>query len=598
MTMALTCERRNLILFLCRHPAKLISLPINILFMALLSVSRRIISEYDRMRFKKAFTGSNSHKKLKLDIIPEPVFERQSDSSPQSIMLANSEIVLDQEMDWHRSFADIEDIYSLHRFGWLLTALLDHPSIKMAEKAIHWIDDWITCMEERKNHPSWESYSVAERLSNWPFILRMVQSLTPIPESIMASVEKAISDHIDHLISHVEFRGAYTNNHILNNARGLYIGGILLNDLSAVKSARKIFLEWTEKMFSKEGMLKEHSSHYQYLMCQRYEQIFFLAQHIKDYEFCVFLSGWLKKIKEGTAFFDMVNSKGEHCIPLIGDISPDFTPNWLLRHDQGWAKFKKCFGWQSPALDVSNEKISKIRMMETWIRYQSKYVNIFWHIQTDSFDAMNHGHYDFGSFALYIKGEPVIIDPGLYSCSKDGSYGKSVKSHSTVMIDSLGAFCEDPRIRSLNVYPGLIVKAHLSKQEDEKVKIELFSNGFCRFPAPITWKRIFTVESDRLHISDSFQCDGYHLTETRFQIHPDCMVASLDGDILISCQAISIRMLASDHPPDHLCTISSSHDSEEEWFSGRYGYRSPGKCLFFKRRIESDHVSDYEFRWH
>jgi hypothetical protein len=270
----------------------------------------------------------------------------------------------------------------------------------------------------------------------------------------------------------------------------------------------------------------------------------------------------------------------------------------LIRQDQGWAKFKKCFGWQSPALDVCNEKIAKIRIMEPWIRYQSKNVNIFWHIQTDSLNAMNHGHYDFGSFVLYINGEPVIIDPGLYSYSNDGSYGKSVKSHSTVMIDSLGASCEDPSITSLDIYPRLIAKAHLSKQEDETVKIELFSNGFYRFPDLIKWKRTFTVESDRLHLSDSFQCHGYHLTETRFQLHPDCHVASLDGDILISYQDISIRMLAPDLSPYHFFGSSGTHDSEGEWFSERYGYRSPGKCLCFKRHIQSDHVSDYEFRWH
>lgn len=602
-------EKKNYLGYLISRPTNLIvCLPKVALYLAGVIHRRiwatikktKIIRQVIRFRTgsKLAREISAGRLKLVLDKIPAIKFIFLSEDKFAEIRLASTAIPVTADLDWNYPFPDREDSFALHRFGWLLAVLVQRPSVNLANDALNWLSSWMQENGKPGFGFAWESYSVAERLSNWPFILAIINSLVTIPADFLENIEENMVTQVDYLINNLEVRGRLTNNHVINDARGLYIAGVLLGSEIARQKAKEIFLKWTKEIFSNDGMLRENSSHYQYLLYQRYEQVYFLSHYARDEQFCEFIKNWLPAMADSCKFFAVYGADGSWDLPLIGDISPDFTPGWLAPNSTGeWQRLKKMLGWRGLAEGQCSELKSLEIKGDKFIRYSRGEVVVFWHIPGGDQTLLRHGHYDLGSFVLFYTGQEVIADPGRYSYLQAGSFGVGAMAHSSLLIDSLGAQCEDYQLNSFQAYGRREVKYHLSESQQE-LNLEIETDGFTRLRTPVEWTRRFTVTKNRLTIIDILESAGVNQVEARFQVNPGFKLQELGGGFKLSSGALPpLELKVKDSSPYRYELSTGNADGEAGWVSKEYGRRAPGTTLLFQRELRQRQIHIYEIAW-
>ena len=591
-----TAERKNLFRFLMLHPFRFARFVLRLPRIVFLHSAQKI-KVRKGMKRPLPTSASDEYRNLFFDhFSPLRIDHIEKENKFDRIRLAGIYVPAEQKQNWSFIFKDIEDTFSLNRFGWLFAEMYGRQSAEFSNSALGWISDWIDTMENRYDHPAWESYSVSERLSNWPFILSVVNSLGLPIVDIEKKLAKSICNHIDYLLANLELKGTYTNNHILNNARGLYIGGLFIQRRDAILVAKNIFYEWIPRLFDKEGMLKENSSHYQFLICQRLEQIYFLSLSEGDAAFTEFLKQWFVLIRNGRDFLCVPETGGRWSMPYIGDISPDYKPGWTLPgNEKGWEKIKDSYGWvtKDELLDETNQKYFSIRISDKFARYDIDGATVFWHIPDGPVRGGSHGHYDIGSFLFFMNGEPVFIDPGRRSYDMKGSESIFARAHSSLTIDGLGPFCEDSRLNTIAAYPYQVSRVSLLTDEGGRPTLEIDTDGFKRFSSPVKWKRSFKFNEKVMIVSDCIEAGSDHNLETRFVISGRLLVSEEDEGVRIESENgfITLKVIDVNENKNWSGLVEPVEVSSE------YGSSESAKAFVIRENITGNHRNTYEIRW-
>jgi len=122
-----------------------------------------------------------------------------------------------------------------------------------------------------------------------------------------------------------------TGNHAFNNARGLLFAGIVSGLPYATELAFEIFKERLPKLVTDDGFLREGSSHYHFLFTRWVLEVQWILSGTKNKELQSIVRPFAVNLVKRCWFFLVQNRKTKHwSIPLVGDISPDFPPEWLL----------------------------------------------------------------------------------------------------------------------------------------------------------------------------------------------------------------------------------------------------------------------------
>lgn len=518
------------------------------------------------------------------------------DEECQRIELATTAIEMSDTIKWSSEYKDIEDTFALNRFGWLLTEIHTRPSGVLAGKALKWINSWIDEMAEMKKHPAWESYSVAERLANWPFILSVVNFFEKIEESVERKLAWTIEDHLEHLSANRELKGRFTNNHILNNARGLYIGAFTTGNDKMLEEAKGLFKEWIPKLIDDRGMLKEDSTHYQLLVCQRIGQVLMLARETSDEGFVSFLERWLNRLEKASAYFHVLSDDGGWSMPLIGDVSPDFPPDWLSPLSaRGWKVIRDSYHLQD-LTKVNRPEEAEATIMDIndrFFRYSSGRATIFWHVPDGQADLKGHGHFDTGGFILFLNGVEVFADPGRESYGNGGAFLTSAAAHTGVSIKGVGAFCEDSGLNLMEACSPQ--RSHVSKKIDGEGRpvLTIQVDGFRILTHPVGWTRSFTLEKDRMMINDSFDVKGTHEMETRFLLAADCSVEKIEGGLCIKSTGGNVILSI----PGQNSHIDRTFSLGSIPVSRKYGHCDKGTACAVSEMIEGICSRKYEIMW-
>ena len=533
-------------------------------------------------------------RKLNLARLPKIQFTSSSDDLV-TIKLASITISAEPGLNWSHIYPDREDTFSLNRFGWLLTAIHTRPSARLAHRALGWIINWIDTMGENIYHPAWESYSVSERLANWPFILRMLERFQPLDGGAEKKIAEAMGTHLDHLLRNLELKAKFTNNHILNNARGLYIGGLTVAHESAVEKAKELFIEWTPKLFHGDGMLKEGSSHYQFLLCQRFEQVCLLSNLTGDDTFAAFMKKWTGRIQSARDLFNIKSGEGTWTMPLIGDISPDYTPRWFspLSRD-GWEIIRNSYA-QGDSLASCNQTMQDglKKMCEGFFRFDRDDATVFWHVPNVPVPAGSHGHFDVGSPVLFLKGEEIFTDSGRCSYRADGSNGVYAKAHNCLIIDGLGPFCEDHRLNLMDAYAHQVSRTMVAADKDDRPILSLDVDGFRRLASPVRWKRSFSFKERAMTIRDDIEAKCGHRLETRFIIAEGLSAEKTAEGVCIKSESgqVIMRVLNPHGAGDPSFSI------EKAEISRMYGRSEETLAFVVKNTTQGNHTNIYEIQW-
>ena len=155
---------------------------------------------------------------------------------------------------------DPEDYMADQRWGFLTEALLagslDRPAA--IERCMVWMES-----HADKSDLAWEPYSAGERLTN----LLVFLAAMPTAERarlITPRLCEFLRESVAWIFRHVEYYGrTETNNHVLNNARALVVGGSVTGSEIAFSAGMQTFRRWLPELVAAGGFLRERSSHYQ-----------------------------------------------------------------------------------------------------------------------------------------------------------------------------------------------------------------------------------------------------------------------------------------------------------------------------------------------
>ena len=337
------------------------------------------------------------------------------DFRPIRVTLATTSVILDETV-FEERHQDLEDIFAANRFIWLFEILHQRATDRALNVAVRMILCWIEQNPAPLENARFESYSISERVIAWLFFLMFVKERIEIDEDTYHLISGSISLQLEHLVQNLEYHGPRTNNHILNNARALYMSGTLLGLDSLAAFGKDIFLTEHGNIIQN-GVMIEGSSHYQFLLTKNITEMHLVARLSGDGEFEQRLGSLLSGMFDVCARLQSRFQGGHY--PLFGDISPDMAPDWFCgrpfhQNASGCSKWFDLFGYEPRVGQVTElPDIETLSVADEpgW-RYISAGDFEAW-LNLRSGRIPGHAHNDNGSIVIFFKGEPVILDLGL-----------------------------------------------------------------------------------------------------------------------------------------------------------------------------------------
>lgn len=549
-------------------------------------------------------------------------FDKVKTLKLDTIELAGRKYSFDNMIQWINGFKDSEELESLHRWNWLLLKLTDDENPTMlADWGAYYVCDWIEKHIEHKNDSQiWSTYTTGERICNLLIFLEKTGL------ECNSYFKQALNIMASHVLSNLEYYGEKdTFNHFINNARALYFAGQYLGIEFYSNAARKILQNELHKLITNDGFLREGSSHYHFLFTRWLLEILCVAHKFGDCETVAYITPFAQKMIDKCWFFLIFDKKkSTWSIPLIGDISPDFSPEWLLTLP--WSRLAislyeplhkknipKKEGW---SLLFDNDEIAlpsfacnKVGRTETiqsygssgWYRFDFNRTTLFLHVEPEGIPIYpGHFHSDTCSFCLYRDGSPVLIDTGRRHYINDdvSKYALSARSHNSVQIDGLDPF---PDRRYLGFYDSICGKPTVTWSEGESnLLLEIKHMGFSRIHNDkIVHIRKLTISFSHIVIEDCFYGNSEHSLETFFHWAPGLKLEKTGtrGQFNITGyeERYSIRCESTENIDSE--TSFSNTDTLSGWYSPKYGVKIPIYSLIYKSTTAFPITQQYVIRW-
>lgn len=498
--------------------------------------------------------------------------------------------------------SDPETRLAAHRFGWIPPLVSAGAADDRIVAAIASAVDWSRANPPEPDRPGWDAYCVAERIANWVLLASAVRrwnvqaDLTDLTEEIRQSAK--------FLRGCLEFRGAATNNHLLNDARGLYLAGAILGDRSCLGLGRELLRYGCAAMFTPSGFLREGSAHYHLLLCRSYLEVIAAAHACGDKTAIEELS---PRVCDMAAAAGFLLESGT--LPLVGDCSPDTSVEFLAgvplaasailgvpirSRDPGTPGWHRMFvppsptqgADPSPTATVSSFPDAGFHRVRSGRAVLTIYANPLGYVP-----AWSHGHADLGGFVLDWGGVPLLVDCGRasYASGGPGAYGRSVLSHNAIAIEGY----EPSVVHSHNGFVPPLLPCYAERPPrvraesvGEQGVLRIEHDGFSRITPGIVVTRAFTVAGNAVRIEDHVSGMGRRTIETRFHLHPDVAVDRVSANAVemrAGGRLLVLRCVGGDAA--ELEVVSGrAGDRPEGWFSPRYGELVHTTTLRFTRR--------------
>lgn len=527
---------------------------------------------------------------------------------PTRLELASTTVLADSP-DWYQTFPDREDTAALHRWRWLLPPLQNGACAQVAEWGLRLAEDWCARgpkVESHADHLAWEAYTASERIVNLLLFASCSSQFLAGHADRWNHVFDEMSQTAWHVATHLEYLHERTNNHLLNNARALYIAGRFLKQDNLANLGRTILLRETPRMFTPDGFLREGSSHYHLVLTRSYIEILWAAMATDDNAVHEALATLVRDMIARARF--LIVTSGSPAMPLVGDVSPDCEPEWLL-----------CMPWSRPArgllpasvphavsamsgwaalwengepvqCDNSTRHGVESWPSSGWYRYDAGALTMFWRVEPNGALPVfaSHGHHDVGSFVAFWNGVPVIVDPGrsTYNQNALGRYGLSAFAHNTIVVDDHEPFVLHrrnwfpPRYRDARAWASV-------KENEDSLGLTVWHDGYRRLGDGICVERRFTCTAGVIEIEDHVNGVGVHDVRARFQLAANAHASLSDSTVSIRSR-VGVFKLSVSSPVDVVL--------ESGWVSVRYGHAVAAPQVCVGARVELPVMFRYTLR--
>ncbi len=416
---------------------------------------------------------------------------------------------------------DLETWLGLQRFAWLPT-LTSEPDSRWVTLLYN---EWLRAFGDKKKTWAWHPYTVAERAIN---LIDAAQALG-VPSN-PHDFTTEMHNHGRAIQARMEYFGPhYTGNHLANNGRGLYRIGIATGDGAMVAQGLKILLSEAKRLFPYGGMLREGSTHYQFIVARWYLDAWQTAKRLNRSETEAFATIAKDSI---TATRHLTLPGG---LPLIGDISPDIAPNlisgksgfggsWLARQDDSTLQLVHSALRKKPKdIDQSG-----------WHRMNCGNWSALWFVSPEGWPPIpGHGHQDLGSAEIHWKDLALFIDPGRgwYGDSKKAQEDVLGRSHGLLTIDQLSPYPVN-RPYYDNAFRKTIIGEPPAWYKTSMQSAVLQHSGFTRLSGVGVHKRTWIFDKSTMTIADSLDGHSCRLVSRRL-ITP--YPTRKEGDDIIIC---------------------------------------------------------------
>ena len=432
---------------------------------------------------------------------------------------------------WDIKFNDPEDTMSLHRWNFLVEFIsLDRLDIKQIQNHKNLIISWVGWSKNSnsKNLLVWNTYTISERLVNATLFFRAIE------ETMDKELKKILYDQTIFLIKNLEYNASHTGNHIINNARALYIVGIELNELRFIDLSLEILNESMSDIFRNDGFLREGSSHYQLLVTKWFcELVYFSELSANSIDYKYFSSHFIK-IYNASKFF--IFKKVKKSIPLFGDVSPDFSPNFLINllfeeKNNFYSKiidnfFKKNNKKKKTRYNKKKSYFIKSKGIDEWYRFNNEESTLFLRFPSNGRnDFTGHYHNDLMHFFYSFNNVPIFIDLGRIDY-ESRSMCESL-SHNSLVIRELGLIPE-----GYYGYPkgyGETENIIRHNYSNNQIQVFLKSNGFSRIKKNIKYNRKFIIRNNEFSVIDSLIISDNSSSTLNFYFSPYLSIRILNS---------------------------------------------------------------------
>jgi hypothetical protein len=470
--------------------------------------------------------------------------------------------------------ADAETLFEQNRWRFLYEFQL-HLSSDW-QKSLTVIRSWIA-QNQSWNEEAWEPYSASERVANLLVWLSCVRNEFGDAMAEVEDLRLFVEKSLDWIGRHLEYYGEYsTNNHILNNARALVIGGVAVGNDRSYRAGMETFRQFLPRLIAKEGFLRERSSHYQMIITNWVLDAchFVEARYGDDAPDARFLKGYADRMTAAAA--ELCDEGGE-LLGCIGDISPDASP-WLssqrlaVLYPEFWPAEKK-------------SKTECVTILDDWFRIDDGHQCVLGNFPPGNFppNFPTHGHGDHTGFVWRVGNVAVLADSGRYRYTADGVslMQKSALGHSIPLVNGFAPLCES-LLRNGMWWPRPYAAAHLNLATDGEY-VRMSHDGFARAtPVQLHSRRVGMVAAG-IEVEDQFDGTESVAIQLRWNFGPGFetfdtetfSITGADGEVRISVSGFDgkpkFRVLRA--------------DDSGGWFSDMYGVKSPSLVLDVEGRV-------------
>jgi hypothetical protein len=412
---------------------------------------------------------------------------------------------------------DPESYFTRHRWSDCLSALLagDDSAHRASQDALEWIGRGMP-----KSDRAWEPYSSCERVVNLAVLL------AARPQCMDArhepTVRKFFSESLEWISAHLEYYGAgRTNNHVLNNARALVVGGTAIRSGISIERGLVIFARMAPLLFQDHGFLRERSSHYQVIVTNwlldavHFARASPVMSNVARLARAQLEECSLRASRATSRLLSYLEGANTH----IGDVSPDVHPQLSVER----------LRYLYPAsLEPRPEPVSG--QWDDWV-----FVSDGWQTlatcmppRTHPVHYTTHGHDDLGGFVWLVDGRTVLVDAGRtrYLDGATTRFQVGPAGHNTVRINGLGPLAESLLLNG-RWYPEPYASATVDCTVDGDRGFSLRHDGFSRLPDVGEHMRSVRLEQDALVIEDRVDGAGLVRLETLWHFAPDFAQTSL-----------------------------------------------------------------------
>lgn len=435
-------------------------------------------------------------------------------------------------------FNDPEIKSSVHRWSWLFYGGMNKQSIT---KKLDFVDFWINEFGAQNQKTIDDSYDCSERISNLCIFLLMLK--TPV-KGKLTKYRNIVRKFAYSLASNLEYKEKpATGNHVFNNGRAIFYAGVFCGDANLVRLAMELFSERIPNLITSDGFLSEGSSHYHLLF---HSWLLAIVAHARKYripEVDILLSPVLGVVEKRSRFF-VDASLGKPLFPVIGDVSPDASPERILS-----VSFCKLDGdtivYEGPSallindswatvfadkkrLKKSSELFQNKKEIEEfpnsgWWRWKHLGWTLFMHNPHHvSLEKAGHFHEDFLSFVLFHKASPVVVDLGRKNYLPTDYFAQSQRLshlHNSPRLNNFSPACFVPNRQDIPPYSKRFNMRLEVVEKSGEVIIEIRHDGFSKFfPTVSHHSRVFILSKGKFAVKDTFFGTGYYEFESNFNL--------------------------------------------------------------------------------